>query len=149
MRQINPALHRVRYAKGMQNQGPIMPTTSGSIILVIEDDDAVRQSLKFALEQEGLEVHVYGSGEQLLADPALPRTGCLVVDYAMPGMDGITLVERLRQRHVTLPALLITARNSPALRERALRSGFRQVLEKPLEDSSLVDGLRHALAEPA
>lgn len=126
-----------------------MPKTPGSIILVIEDDAAVRQSLKFALEQEGLEVHLYESGEQLLADPDLPPTGCLVVDYAMPGMDGITLVERLRQRHVTLPALLITARSSPALRDRALRSGFRQVLEKPLEDNSLLDEIRNALAEPA
>ncbi len=126
-----------------------MPKTSGSIILVIEDDAAVRQSLKFALEQEGLEVHVYESGGQLLADPDLPPAGCLVVDYAMPGMDGITLVERLRQRHVTLPALLITARSSPALRNRALRAGFRQVLEKPLEDNSLLEGIRNALAEPA
>lgn len=126
-----------------------MPNTLGSIILVIEDDAAVRQSLKFALEQEGLKVHLYESGEQLLADPDLPPIGCLVVDYAMPGMDGITLVERLRQRHVTLPALLITARSSPALRDRALRSGFRQVLEKPLEDNSLLDGIRNALAEPA
>jgi FixJ family two-component response regulator len=122
-----------------------MPKTPGPIILVIEDDDAVRRSLKFALELEGLEVHLYESGEQLLADPDLPSTGCLVVDYVMPGMDGITLVERLRQRHVTLPAFLITARTSPALRERALRSGFRQVLEKPLEDSSLLDGIRDAL----
>ena len=74
-----------------------MPFFLGLIILVI-DDDAVRQSLKFALEQEGLEVHLYESGEQLLADPALPQSGCLVVDYAMPEVDGITLVERLRQR---------------------------------------------------
>ncbi len=129
----------------MQHRDPIMPTTSGPIILVIEDDEAVRQSLKFALEQEGLEVHVYESGERLLADPALPRSGCLVVDYAMPGMDGITLLERLRQRHVDLPALLVTARSSPAVRERALRSGFRQVLEKPLEDNSLLDGIQRAL----
>jgi two-component system, LuxR family, response regulator FixJ len=126
-----------------------MPKIPGSIILLIEDDDAVRRSLKFALELEGLEVHLYESGEQLLDDPDLPPTGCLVVDYAMPGMDGITVVERLRRRHVTLPALLITARSSPALRDRALRSGFRQVLEKPLEDSSLLDEIRDALAEPA
>jgi two-component system, LuxR family, response regulator FixJ len=123
-----------------------MPISPGSIILVIDDDAAVRQSLKFALEQEGLEVHLYDSGEQLLADPALPQSGCLVVDYAMPEVDGITLVERLRQRHVGLPAILITANGSPAVRERALRSGFQQVLEKPLEDSSLLDGIHGALA---
>jgi FixJ family two-component response regulator len=123
-----------------------MPMPSGPIILVVDDDDAVRQSLKFALEQEGLEVHLYEGGEQLLADPALPRRGCLIVDYVMPGVDGITLMERLRQQHVELPALLITAKASPDVRERALLSGFRQVLEKPLEDSSLLDGIRDALA---
>ena len=132
-----------------QHQGSTMPTIPEPIILVIEDDDAVRQSLKFALEQEGLEVHLYDSGEQLLADPALPQSGCLVVDYAMPEVDGITLGERLRQRHVGLPAILITANGSPAVRERALRSGFQQVLEKPLEDSSLLDGIHGALAAAA
>ena len=113
-----------------------MPILPGPIILVIDDDAAVRQSLKFALEQEGLVVHVYESGEHLLSAPNLPQSACLVVDYVMPGMDGITLVERLRLRHVGLPAILITAKTSPAVRERALRSGFQQVLEKPLEDGS-------------
>src|SRR5215218_9057652 len=132
-----------------QHQGSTMATIPEPIILVIEDDDAVRQSLKFALEQEGLEVHLYESGERLLADTALPRRGCLIVDYVMPGVDGITLVERLRQRHVGLPAILITAKGSPAVRERALRSGFQHVLEKPLEDSSLLDGIHSALAAAA
>ncbi|WP_230533551.1 response regulator transcription factor [Microvirga roseola] len=126
-----------------------MPMIPEPIILIIEDDAAVRQSLKFALEQEGLEVHVYESGGQLLADPAIPQSGCLVVDYVMPGMDGITLVDRLRHQHVDLPALLITAKVSPDLREHARRSGFRQVLEKPLEDGSLLDEIRSALAVPA
>ena len=61
----------------------------------------------------------------------------------------ITLVERLRQRHVGLPAILITAKGSPAVMERALRSGVQQVLEKPLEDSSLLDSIRGALAASA
>jgi FixJ family two-component response regulator len=125
-----------------------MSTPSGPVILVIDNDAAVRHSLKFALELEGLEVHLYEGGRQLLVDPELPSNGCLVVDHVMPGMDGITLVEQLRRRHVDLPALLITTQASRDLRERALRSGFRQVLEKPLEDGSLLDGIRNALRAP-
>ena len=122
-----------------------MPKTPGSIILVIEDDAAVRRSLKFALEQEGLRVCLYEGGSQLLADQELPSSGCLVVDLTMPGMNGIDLVARLRDRHVELPAILITTPASPQLRERALRSGFRQVLEKPLEDDALLEGITGAL----
>jgi len=122
-----------------------MPTITGPI-LVVDDDAAVRQSLKFALEQEGLEVRLYESGARLLADGELPLSGCLVVDLTMPGMDGIDLVSRLREHHIDLPAILITTPDSPYLQERALRAGFRLVLEKPLEDSALLDGITGALA---
>ena len=121
-----------------------MPTLTGPV-LIVDDDSAVRQSLKFALEQEDLEVRLYGSGPQLLADSRLPLGGCLVIDYAMPGMDGIVLLGRLRKRHVELPAILITSPASPRLRMRALLAGFRQVLEKPLEDGALLDGIHGAL----
>ena len=122
-----------------------MPSIRGPV-LVVDDDAAVRQSLKFALEQEGLEVRLYEVGVQLLADDELPSSGCLVVDLTMPGMDGIDLVGRLRGRNVDLPAILITTPGPPWLRERALRAGFRLVLEKPLEDSALLDGITGALA---
>jgi FixJ family two-component response regulator len=115
-------------------------------VLVVDDDAAVRQSLKFALEQEGLEVRLYEDGAQLCADRKLPPTGCLVIDLMMPGMDGIALVRRLREHHIDLPAILITTPGSPSLRAQALRAGFWQVLEKPLEDGSLLDGIHSALA---
>ena len=115
-------------------------------VLVVEDDAAVRHSLKFALELEGLDVRLYAGGEDVLADQDLPADGCLVVDYDMPRMNGLELVKRLRGRHVELPAILITAKASTEIRERATRAGFRQVLEKPLEDGSLVDSIRGALA---
>jgi two-component system response regulator FixJ len=115
-------------------------------VLVVEDDAAVRHSLKFALELEGLDVRLYAGGEDVLADQDLPADGCLVVDYDMPRMNGLELVKRLRGRHVELPAILITANASTDIRERAARAGFRQVLEKPLEDGSLVDSIRGALA---
>ena len=124
-----------------------MPPGPGPV-LVVDDDAAVRHSLKFALELEGLSVRLYEGGEALLADADLPATGCLVVDYRMPAMDGVELMDRLRRRRVDLPAILITAKATRDLRERAARSGYRQVLEKPLEDSRLVDSIRCALDVP-
>jgi FixJ family two-component response regulator len=115
-------------------------------VIVVDDDEAVRKSLKFALELEGLEVRLYESSEQLLSDRELPENGCLVIDYYMPAMNGVELIDALRRRHVDLPAILITAKATDELRRRAARAGFRQVLEKPLEDGSLFDSIRGALA---
>jgi FixJ family two-component response regulator len=113
-------------------------------VIIVDDDEAVRRSLKFALELEGLDVHTYPSGAELLAAD-LPATGCLVVDYYMPALNGVELIRRLRGRHVILPAILITAKATDDLRRRAAAAGIRQVLEKPLEDSSLYDCIRGAL----
>jgi len=114
-------------------------------VIVVDDDAAVRQSLKFALELEGMNVRVYASGVELLAEPDLPAEGCLVVDYYMPSMNGVELMDKLRRRMVRLPAILITARATDDMRTRAVCSGFRQVIEKPLEDSTLLDSIRGAL----
>jgi len=125
-----------------------MPTVQGTV-LVVDDDDAVRRSLKFALELHGLDVRLYEDGDRLLADEGLPREACLVADYRMPSRDGIDLLERLHERDVRMPAILITAGAVPRIRDRALRSGYRQVLEKPLEDGALLDGIRSALSSSA
>ena len=121
-------------------------TTRPGPVIIIDDDAAVRDSLKFALELEGLNVRLYKGGEELLADCDLPAHGCLVVDFYMPAMDGVELIDRLRVRHVDLPAILITAKATQDMRERAARSGVRQVLEKPLGDGMLVDSIRHVLS---
>ena len=125
-----------------------MSMTPGPVI-VVDDDAAVRQSLKFALELEGMSVRLYESGAELLADPELPANGCLIVDYYMPVMNGVELMDRLRRRLVELPAILITARATDDMRRRAARSGFRQVIEKPLEDGTLLDSIRGALSTSA
>ena len=125
-----------------------MSTTPGPV-LVVDDDAAVRHSLKFALELEGLSVRLYTGGDELLSEADMPSAGCLVVDYSMPVMNGVELIVRLRGRHVELPAILITGKATKTLREAASRAGIRQVLEKPLEDSTLVDSIRGALAASA
>jgi FixJ family two-component response regulator len=81
----------------------------------------------------------------LLAEKNLPQRACMVVDYRMPDIDGLELVRCLRDRHVDLPAILISGRVNDQLRRRAALSGISSVLEKPLSDGILVDSIREAL----
>ena len=117
-------------------------------VIVVDDDAAVRAALKFALEVEGFNVQLYDGSQAVLAAANLPKCGCLVIDYRMPTIDGIELVDELRRRNVALPAILISARVTGALRDLAARSGLTRVLEKPLTDTNLVETIRGALASP-
>jgi two-component system response regulator FixJ len=125
-----------------------MPLNPGQVIIV-DDDAAVRNSLQFALEVEGLAVRAYEGGAELLAATDLPVKGCLVVDYYMPAMNGVDLIRHLRARQIDLPAILITSNATDDMRRSAAHAGIHRILEKPLEDSSLVDSIRGALAAGA
>ena len=114
-----------------------------NVMLVVDDDSAVRNSLKFILEVEGFQVRVYSSAEELLDEDSLPDPSCLVVDYYMPGMNGLELVAQLRGRDVLIPAILITPAPSENLRNRAAAAGV-PIVEKPLLGSRLLDSIRMA-----
>jgi len=141
-------LRWIKHDDGSGGYSDIMTGVSENV-LVVDDDAAVRAALKFALEVEGFRVRLYDGPEALLADPDLPKRACLVIDYRMPGIDGIELIRRLRERHVALPALLISGRVNKQLRGLAQQSGVAEVLEKPLSDATLVDSIRSALGPPA
>jgi two-component system, LuxR family, response regulator FixJ len=113
-------------------------------ILLVEDDPAVVNALTFSLELEGFDVCAYADGEALLASTPLPSRGCLVLDYNLPGMDGLDLLERLRAAHVNLPAILITTNPRRALRAQAAIAGV-EIIEKPLLTDALRDSVRNAL----
>jgi FixJ family two-component response regulator len=115
-------------------------------VIIVDDDPAVRNSLQFALEIEGFRVHVYGTGEELI-EAALPPEGCLVLDYNMPGMDGLSLLDRLRADGHDIPAILITSNPSPSTRRRAAAAAV-MIIEKPLLGNTLSDAIRRALERP-
>ena len=114
-------------------------------VIIVDDDDAVRQSLTFSLALEGFQVRAFRNGEELLAEQELPARACMVIDYCMPSLDGLALIGRLRQSAIALPAILITAKATAEIRRRAALCGCRAVLEKPLEDNSLADCIRDVL----
>jgi FixJ family two-component response regulator len=118
---------------------------TSKLVIVVDDDAAVRNSLKFALELEGFVVRAYDGGPAMLADRESLNGGCLVVDEFMPGMTGVELVRNLRRHSVEMPAILITAKPSATLSRRAALSGIEIVLEKPLEDGALLGCIREAL----
>lgn len=115
------------------------------VVIVVDDDKAVRDSLKFSLQLDGLDVHVCDSADALLKYSGLGDAACLVVDYRMPEKDGFVLSEKLTERGIKVPRILITAPVNSALRNRAKSAGYFAVLEKPLLDDVLLRNVRAAI----
>ena len=116
-------------------------------IAIVDDELAVRNSLKFSLEIEGFIARIYASGQELLNDSGAAQYGCLIVDQHMPDLNGLDHIIQLRGRKIFTPAILITSHPSRALRERAALANI-PIVEKPFLNGTLVDGIRQALARP-
>ncbi len=117
-----------------------------NLVLIVDDDQAVRDALQFALQLEGLSVHVHSGGDDLLGDPDLARASCLIVDDQMPRMDGFTVLHCLKARNIGLPSIMLTSHATARVRARAQAAGASKLLEKPLMDDALMDNIRSLLS---
>jgi two-component system response regulator FixJ len=120
-------------------------------VYVIDDDDAMRDSLNFLLDSSGFVVTLFETAQQFL--DALPQLafGCVISDVRMPGIDGIELLKRLKTLHSGLPIVVMTGHGDVPLAVEAMKLGAIDFLEKPFEDERLIAVIETALrlAEPA
>jgi len=114
------------------------------VVHVIDDDEAVRQSLAFLLATVGFPVRVHESATGFLA--ALPEIGkaCLVTDLKMPDMSGVELLEQLKQMGVAVPAIVITGHGDVPMAVAAMKAGAVDFIEKPFEDEVLIEAVKRA-----
>jgi len=125
-------------------------TTKGHIY-VIDDDDAMRDSLNFLLDSSGFGVTLFDDAQAFLdALPGLPF-GCVLSDVRMPGLDGIELLKRMKAQQSSFPILIMTGHGDVPLAVEAMKLGAVDFLEKPFEDDRLVTMIETAIrqAEPA
>ena len=116
-----------------------------STVFVVDDDPAIRESLRWLIESVGLKVKVFTTANEFLEsyDPSLP--GCLVLDIRMPGMSGLDLQNELAAREVSIPILIITGHAEVPVAVRAMKAGALDFIEKPFSDQLLLDRIRRAI----
>ena len=114
-----------------------MAGSETGVVAIVDDDSAVRDSLKFVLEVSGHNVVTYASAAEFLGNRDT-HPACLILDQHMPQMTGLELTARLRREGETLPVLLITASPSPDIAAQAAQLGVEKVLEKPPREHELL-----------
>jgi FixJ family two-component response regulator len=126
----------------------IMKNVATQIVVAVDDDFRVRESLGCLLESAGYEPMVFSSAEELLQSGTLTAATCVITDVRMPGMDGIELQRRIKLEHPTLPVVFITAHDiSDEIRLRALEEGAVYFLYKPFNAVDLLELIKAAPAK--
>ena len=125
-----------------------MPSDT-DIVHVVDDDEAMRDSMAFLLRAENFQVQTYADAAGFLT--ALPqiKVGCVVTDVRMPGMSGIELLQRLRELKVSLPVIVVSGHGDVPLAVEAMKTGALDFIEKPFDDDVFLRAVRLALSAQA
>ena len=125
-----------------------MARVPSKVILIVEDDDSMRSAIERLLGAAGFQTNAYGSAEALLAADSVPDAACVISDFKLPAMSGFDLLSELRARGGWPPVIVITAHDSPDMRDEAKRRGAAAYLPKPFKGSALLAAIERA-ADPA
>lgn len=116
-----------------------------AIVYVVDDDDAVRDSLKALLESDGLKSQVYASGREFMDSYNEDIAGCLLLDVQLPDMNGLEMQLELAANKIKLPIIIITGYADVPIAVKALKAGAVDFIEKPFSDDTILASVRSAL----
>jgi FixJ family two-component response regulator len=119
--------------------------TKRPLVVVVDDDESVRESLPDLLRQLGFTAESFSSAEAFLVSEVVSETSCLILDIAMPGMSGPDLQQELMRRRQEIPIVFITANLDSTVRSRLLGHGAVECLFKPFSETALLDALKVAV----
>lgn len=122
------------------------PVTTEQTVFIVDDDEAMRDSLTWLLESNGLRVRAFESGEAFLDACCAVMAGCLVLDVRMPGMSGLELHERLQAMNSPLPIIFVTGHGDVPMAVSALKKGAADFIEKPFNDKEILRLIEQCLA---
>ena len=122
-------------------------TRSPPLVVVVDDDESVREALPDLLRVLGFAAKTFGSAEEFLADDCIGNTRILILDVVMPGMSGPDLQLTLTQRGHNLPVIFVTAQMNEQVRARVLQQGAVECLYKPFSNAALLEALHVAESE--
>jgi len=120
-------------------------SSDGPTVFIVDDDDAVRDSLRMLMKSVGLDAECHASAQEFLDAYDPDRAGCLVLDVRMPGMSGIDLQERLTAMHSILPIIFITAHGDVPMAVQAMHAGAVDFMQKPFSDQALLDRVQQVI----
>jgi FixJ family two-component response regulator len=112
---------------------------------IVEDDDAVRDSLQMMLRSVGREVQVFASADAFLADYSQDMAGCIVLDIRMPGMNGMELQRKLNELNSILPIIFVTGHGDVPMAVEAMQQGAVDFVQKPYREQELLDKINQAM----
>jgi FixJ family two-component response regulator len=116
-----------------------------SLVIVVDDDESVREALSSLVRSIGLEVETYASALEYLQRPAPQSAACLVLDVRMPGLSGLDLQRELAHADRQIPIIFVTAHGDIPMTVKAMKAGAAEFLSKPFRDQDLLDAIRQAL----
>lgn len=118
-------------------------------VFVVDDDEDVRNGLRWLIESVDQRVETFGSAEEFVSAYREDLAGCLVLDVRMPGMGGMGLLEGLSSRGIFLPVIILTGHGDVPMAVRAMKAGALDFVEKPYTDQDLLDKVQTALKQDA
>ncbi|HQZ13597.1 MAG TPA: response regulator FixJ [Devosia sp.] len=123
--------------------------TTNTVVHIVDDEEAVRNSLAFLLTSAGFAVRVHQSATDFLKVAPQVENGCLITDLRMPDIDGVELLRRLKAAGALLPAIVVTGHGDVHMAVEAMKNGAIDFLEKPFSDDVLIESIRRAAARAA